>query len=195
MTVFVALFLPLVLSLGWWQVQRGAEKRGMETDYLNRLTALPVRPTAAGATLGRFERVRLQGNFGDDVFLVDNQIHRGKPGYWVVQSFEDKRAGRYLVNRGFVPAPALRAQLPDVVTPNGEVEVVGAIWPFTGLIPVLDDDVWSADWPKRVQRLDVARMARQVQAVPLEVRLEPGQPGVTVAAPFAQVLSDAKHNK
>ncbi len=193
MTIFVAVFLPLVLSLGWWQVQRGAEKRGMETDYLDRLTALPVRPDSAKQDLERFERVRLQGNFGEAVFLVDNQVHHGKPGYWVVQSFEDKRSGRFLVNRGFVPAPALREDLPVVTAPAGEVEVIGAIWPFTGLIPVLDEDIWQVSWPKRVQRLDVARMADEVNAVPLEVRLEPGQPGVTVAAPFAQVLSDDKH--
>ncbi len=165
----------------------------METDYLDRLTALPVRPSSTTIELQRFERVRLQGNFGEAVYLVDNQVHHGKPGYWVVQSFEDKRSGRFLVNRGFVAAPALREELPAVVTPAGEVEVIGAVWPFTGLIPVLDEDIWPNTWPKRVQRLDVARMATEIDAVPLELRLEPGQPGVTVAAPFAQVLSDDKH--
>ena len=36
-------------------------------------------------------------------------------------------------------------------------------------------------------------MAAVVDAAPVEVRLEPGQTGVTKAAPLASVLSDAKH--
>ena len=194
MTAFVAVMLPLVLTLGSWQVQRGAEKRGLEMDYLERVTTLPVRPDAATEALQRFQRVRLQGNYAAEVFLVDNQVNGGKAGYWVVQGFDDRASGRrYLVNRGYVQAPLARSELPETPAPDGPVEVVGAVWPFTGLIPVLDEDVWADGWPKRVQRLDVARMAVHVDAEPYEIRLEPGQPGVAVAAPFAQVLSDAKH--
>ncbi len=194
MTTFVAVMLPLVLSLGSWQVERGAEKRGLEMDYLERVTMLPVRPNPATESLQRFQRVRLQGNFATEVFLVDNQVSGGKTGYWIVQCFDDSASGRrYLVNRGYIQAPPVRSEMPVLSAPEGPLEVVGAIWPFTGLIPVLDDDAWPEGWPKRVQRLDVARMAAQVGAEPFEVRLEPGQPGVQVAAPFAQVLSDAKH--
>ena len=74
-----------------------------------------------------------------------------------------------------------------------QVEVIGAVWPFTGLVPLLDDDAWQGGWPKRVQRLDVERMAVAIEGSAVEIRLEPGQPGVVVAAPFAAVLSDAMH--
>ena len=40
MTLLVAILLPTVLALGTWQVNRGAYKRALETDYLNRLTML-----------------------------------------------------------------------------------------------------------------------------------------------------------
>ena len=71
--------------------------------------------------------------------------------------------------------------------------VVGAVWPFLGLLPVYDEDAWAAGWPKRVQRMEITRMAKEADAVAVEIRLEPGQPGVAQAAPFASVLSDAKH--
>jgi len=192
MTLFTLVLLPTVVSLGFWQLSRGAEKRAMEMDYLAQLTALPVAAAALGHP-GRFQRVKLNGWFGDEVFLVDNQIHQGRTGYWIVQVFDDQSGTRFLVNRGFVQAPQLRSELPQIVVPAGQVEVIGTVWPFTGLIPVLDDDVWPAAWPKRVQRLDVQRMAASVDALPHEIRLEPGQPGVQQAAPFAAVLSDAKH--
>ena len=41
MSVFVLLLLPLLLVLGNWQLQRGALKRDLETDYLQQLTQLP----------------------------------------------------------------------------------------------------------------------------------------------------------
>ena len=140
-----------------------------------------------------FQRLRLVGQFGKAVFLVDNQVQAGRPGYWIVQAFDDNAGRRFLVNRGFVLAPPTRDQLPAVPAPAGEVTLLGVVWPFTGLVPLLDEDPWGEGWPKRVQRLDVARMGEAADAEPVEVRLEDGQPGVTIAAPFATVLSDAKH--
>ena len=43
MTVFVLLFLPILLALGNWQLQRGALKRELESNYLQQLTQLPYR--------------------------------------------------------------------------------------------------------------------------------------------------------
>jgi len=192
MTVVVMVLLPGVIALGLWQLDRGAQKRVLETAYLNKLTALPL-PVAEAPLDEAFQRVVLHGEFIEQIFLVDNQVVEGVIGYWVVQGFVDKAGTKYLVNRGFVPASTSRSELPDVSAPAGMVKVIGVVWPFTGLIPVLDEDAWQPGWPKRVQRLDVARMANKTGAKAVELRLEPGQPGVTIAAPFATVLSDAQH--
>ncbi len=192
MTIFVMIFLPLVIGLGYWQLERGAEKRRMEFQYMSKITELPVPPEHAALSTP-FQRVRVTGEFADEIFLVDNQVAAGQTGYWVVQLFVDLTGARLLVNRGFVAAPDARAEMPIVNAPAGQVTLTGVVWPFTGLIPVLDDDVWENVWPRRVQRLDIARMASVVGASPVELRLEGGQPGVSRAAPFAGVLSDAKH--
>ena len=190
MTLFFLAFLPILLSLGAWQLDRAAQKRQMETAYLDKITSLPAIATAQALT-SDFQRLRLVGRFADAVFLVDNQVQAGQTGYWVLQAFDDTTSGRrLLVNRGFVAAPPVRSELPVVTAPAGEVTVLGVVWPFTGLIPLLDEDPWADGWPKRVQRLDVARMASVADAEPVEVRLEAGQPGVASSAP---VLSDAKH--
>lgn len=197
MYVFVGCFLPLVLALGLWQLERAAEKRELETAYLIRLTELPRRPTEAllddllSGDLP-FTRLRLDGEFSEEVFLVDNQVEQGKVGYWLVQGFVSK-FGKFIVNRGFVPAQATRDLLPAIITPGGKQTIVGVVWPFTGLLPVYDEDQWAEGWPKRVQRLDVARMADHVQAFAFEVRLEAGQPGVHQAAPFAATLNVDRH--
>lgn len=219
MTLFTGVMLPLTLTLGFWQVDRAAEKRQMESAYLSKITALPVPPTATALDTP-FQRIRVTGEFTNEIFLVDNQVANGKPGYWVLQVLQVRQvrqvereqkqqqqqkqklkhkagaetdAVRLLVNRGHVSAPATRDTLPEVDTPAGPITLIGVVWPFTGLIPVLDDDEWPDGWPKRVQRLDVHRMAQLSDAAAAEIRLEAGQPGVLLAAPFATVLSDAKH--
>lgn len=191
MNLFTALFVPLTIALGLWQLDRGAEKRAMEEAYLGKLTELPVAPTVKNLNTP-FQRIRLSGLYAEEAFLVDNQIVDGRTGYWVVQRFVSE-GENYLLNRGFIAAPASRQELPVVTQPDSRVELVGVVWPFTGLVPVYDDDSWSQGWPKRVQRMDIARMADVASAHAVELRLERGQPGVLQAAPFAQVLSDAKH--
>ena len=192
LTVFTLIVLPILVVLGFWQLDRAAQKRALETDYLAQLTQLPQRPTA-GAAYADFKRMRLQGHYGEQIFLLDNQVSAGEPGYWVLQRFTDNSGSAFLVNRGFVPAPVLRQDLPSVATPAGELTIVGMAWPDTGLPPLLDDDPWPVGWPVRVQRRDIKRMAAQADTQPLEIRLEAGQPSVFQAAPFAVLLSEDIH--
>lgn len=192
MSIFTLLFVPLLLALGNWQVERGAQKRGLEAEYLAQLAALPTQPTPASLAIP-FQTIRLSGRYESDYFLLDNQINDGKVGYWVIQVFLDELHGRFLLNRGFVAGSANRDTAPVVALPQGRLSPVATVWPDLGLIPILDDAPWNDGWPKQVQRLEIDRMAKVTSAYPAELRLEAGQPGVLAAAPFAQVFSDAKH--
>lgn len=192
MSVFVLLFLPLLISLGFWQVDRGAQKRELQMQFIQQTTQLP-RTLQPGAPTEAFQRVKLNGVYTDRYFLIDNQVRAGQVGYWVVQVFEQADGSEFLVNRGFVAAPDARELLPQLEYPVQTVDLVGLIWPFTGLLPLLDEDPWPHTWPKRVQRMDLQRMASVTAAPPLEIRLESGQPGVASAAPMSPLLSDEKH--
>lgn len=194
MSLAVLLLLPVLIGLGVWQLQRGAEKRAYETRYYERLgappTAFPANPSEAD-----FLRVRLVGRYqpGHD-FLVDNRIRDGRPGYWVVSRFEAEDGRVYLINRGWLAAADGRDRLPPVPTPRETVTLVGVVWPDLGLPPLLEADRWADGWPKRVQRLDVARMAAdQPRIVPREIRLEPGQPGAFAAAPLYADFRPERH--
>lgn len=199
MSIFALLLLPILLALGNWQVQRGAFKRELETAYLEQLTRLPVDGAELLASAGSdlalrpFTRVRLSGRYGQEMFFLDNQVNAGEVGYWLFQTFITQDGLQWLVNRGFVAAPNDRSALPDVETPLNEVLLVASIWPDLGLPPLFGEEVWSENWPKRIQRKDLQRMSEAVQSLAWELRLEPGQPGVLQAAPFAEPLSDAKH--
>ena len=191
MTLFVLVFLPLTVSLGLWQLERAQEKRDMQTSYLSQLTMLPVAPSAE-LEMRDFMRLRLRGYLREEVFLVDNQVLARQAGYWVVQVLEQHDGQRWLVNRGYTQAPESRAELPDIQPVAEAVDVVGIVWPDTGLVPLLAGDPWSGNWPERVQRLNVTRMAEVTEARPFEIRLEQSALAMQ-PAPFVTVLSEDKH--
>ncbi|MDH3644203.1 MAG: SURF1 family protein, partial [Gammaproteobacteria bacterium] len=129
MSVFVALALPVVVSLGVWQFDRAAGKRDSEQTFIERMSARPVTPPAQLDDVD-FLRVRLVGEFeAGRYFLVDNQVSGGRLGYWVIASFRSPGGQRWLVNRGWIAAPLERDTLPEVGQPLGRIEIVGALWP------------------------------------------------------------------
>jgi surfeit locus 1 family protein len=197
MTLFAGAFLPLIIALGVWQLQRAEVKRSFEDVFVERSSARPTAPPAVVDVDSDvdFKRVRLVGEFeADRYFLVDNQLDAGRPGYWVVASFRGQDGRRWLVNRGWIAARAEREQLPQVPQPGGKVAVVGAFWPDTGLIPLLAEDPWDGPWPLRVQRLNVARMARLLDnAAPREIRLDSGQPESLAALSLRTGFDAGRH--
>ena len=192
MTLFTALLLPVVVSLGIWQLGRAEEKRQFESAYLDRIGALAVVP---GQTVADFQRIRLTGEYeaGQD-FLLDNQVRDGVVGFAVISVFRTLDGRRWLINRGFIAGDRARRSLPEIASPAGQLALTGLVWPELGLVPVFGDNLWPAGWPKVVQRIEVARMAELLEnTVPAEVRLEAGQPGVFAPAPTELNMPAAKH--
>jgi surfeit locus 1 family protein len=63
--------------------------------------------------------------------FVDNKIHRSRPGYHVLTPLQLSGSEVVvLVNRGWIPAPRLRSDVPSVPTPTGEIEVSGVTRSF-----------------------------------------------------------------
>jgi len=63
--------------------------------------------------------------------FLDNKIHDGRAGYHVLTPLQLSGSEVVvLVNRGWVPAPRLRSDVPSVATPGGEVEIAGVTRSF-----------------------------------------------------------------
>jgi surfeit locus 1 family protein len=196
MTLFVVIMLPILIGLARWQLERADEKSWYETRQLARMSLPPKAPPATLAEDTAFLRVILEGRYEPgEHYLVDNRVHGGRPGYWVISRFRALDDRLWLVNRGWLAGADTRGSLPEVPTPAVVLRLVGVLWPDTGMPPLLAPDPWPAEWPKRVQRLDIERMAGDDPAVvPVEVRLEPGEPGGFVPAPLEAMFSPAVHH-
>ncbi len=192
MTLFTVVLLPMVLSLGFWQLSRAEEKRAFESAYLDRISALATVPSE---TVADFQRLKLVGAYEPGLdYLLDNQSRNGQIGYGVVSLFRTEDGRGWLINRGFLPGDRARRSLPDITTPAGRVSLIGLVWPELGLLPVFGEDRWADGWPKLVQQIEVGRMAAPFEnMMPVEIRLEAGQPGVFAAAPLMLNMSAATH--
>jgi len=195
MTLFVMLLLPVVVVLGFWQLERAEVKRSYEEAYLDRISVLPVAPTKALEDLKDFQRLKLKGRYEPGrYFLLDNQTRQGAVGYAVISSFVEEDGRRWLINRGFIKGDPRRQRLPEVVTAAGEVSLIGVLWPEVGLLPIFSEDEWADGWPKRIQRLELERMAGELEnSVAREVRLEVGQAGAYTAPVLVMNMPAEKH--
>lgn len=190
LTLFVVVMLPVVMSLGSWQLQRAEEKLALESSYLES----QGRPAVSLRDAEAFSLVRVRGTFDPPLFLLDNQVRDSQIGYWVLQPFSTREEQRVIVNRGWVAAPSFRDRLPQVATPVGSVELVGIVWPQLGLPPLLEEDAWDAGQTViRVQRRNIERMAIFAQTDAIELRLLQHSPGVLLAAPTQPKFSRETH--
>jgi cytochrome oxidase assembly protein ShyY1 len=155
--VFAVLFLPLTISLGFWQLSRADEKRALLEEHQKRESSVPVDLDSLDLTSDQqYRRVIVQGHFIENRnILLENRIRQGQPGFEVLSAFAPKYRTAWLwVNRGWIAGSLDRDQLPSVPTINGEVRLVGHLYrqlsePFT-----VGDERWRQQWPQVVQNFD-----------------------------------------
>ena len=177
-SLVVALLLPLLVGLGFWQLSRADEKRVLLAEFEARRQADPVAVTDLErlADLAHV-RIRLQGQFdAGHSLLLDNRVRGGQVGVELLQPFYDQPSGLWLlVNRGWLPWPD-RRQAPRYSTPEQPLELVARVYVPPGSTFQLQADPTTSTWPKLVTALDPERLWRQLGrgGLAYEVRLEAG---------------------
>jgi len=124
-TLATLVMVPLLSSLGVWQLHRAQEKRA-----LAELAAAGERNTVELTAvslpqLNRYQRVKVQGRYESKrQILLDNMPSQsGAPGYRVLTPFMLADAHMILVDRGWVPLGRSRAELPDIDLPDNAAPV------------------------------------------------------------------------
>lgn len=183
LTLFVILLLPVLVGLGFWQLNRAAEKRDILASQAALSMAEPIDFAALGLGRARsFQRLRLTGEYVPDrYYLLDNQHFNGRLGYGVVAAFRDRPTGQLvLVSRGWVPADPDRSKLPEVPQVTGDVVLEGNLYIPPAEPFLLAPQDWSGPWPKVIQAIDTGLASATLgePVFPYTVRLAPGAPGV-----------------
>lgn len=176
-TLFVAAFMPLLLTLGFWQLERAAEKEILQATMDEGRAQLPVSLRSAQTEQSPHWRpVRLQGHFDPErIWLLDNRTRNGQAGVEVLQLFADQSGQALVVNRGWVAWPD-RSSLPRIDSPTGELVLDAEIVPAPGEPFSLGAAQQQHGWPKLVTALDVESLATEAEVAlpPWTARLRSG---------------------
>jgi surfeit locus 1 family protein len=129
-TVATLVAVVVFVVAGNWQRGRMHDKEALAARFAaaERASPIPISRVDANAEEMRFRLVEASGRFdAKRQILLDNRVHRGRIGYHVFAPLALSDGRAVLVNRGFVPAGATRADVPVVPPPAGEVAIRGRI--------------------------------------------------------------------
>lgn len=185
-SLFTLILLPLLIGLGFWQLERGEEKAAISADWHQRqqMAAVPLLSLDGRADALAHRKVILDGDFlpGRD-FLLDNRMQGGQYGFEVISAVRLRTDNRLvLVNRGWIAGDPGRRQLP-VIPPASTGFYQGVIYVPPGKAFRLGDETRRAQWPQLVLSLDVAWMEQVLgePVYPFTVRLNAESPAALAA--------------
>lgn len=186
LTLLVMLLLPLCLRLGYWQLAREQEKLALQQSWKERQQEVPVELNSLGSEGDlQYRQVWMEGHYDNEhVFLLDNQVHDGQVGFDVLQPFHTMQDQIVFVNRGWLAQGASRQDLPTPLLLQDSVRLQGSVYVPVGDQLVLGQIAPGPEWPKLIQTLDVAELARlsgidaSAAVFAYSVRLAEATPGV-----------------
>ena len=162
------LLLPVLVSLGFWQLDRAVQKRELQALLFERLGApeISISSVELAQPDMRFRKVRIKGIFdGRRQYLLDNRIYQGRPGYEVYTPLRlEGGAGMILVNRGWVPLGQNRTVRPDIRVDSGEQQLTGVLSHPPGQLLSLGeiDNPANVDWPRVVRDINLQQIGKDL---------------------------------
>ena len=168
LTVFVILMLPMLLRLGFWQLERAEEKTFIQEKWLTEQTKPPVAITHLDDKLSTeqsYRRVTVKGSFiTEKYWLQENQVRNGKLGYQVIMLLKTENDQLLAVDRGWVEGSPMRDFIPTFPTPEKTVSVTGALVTPSDSKLVREAEVSAKTWPHKILEIDLKVIAHQYEA-------------------------------
>jgi surfeit locus 1 family protein len=135
-TIMLAIVIGVMIRLGFWQLDRLAERRALNDGIAARLEAPPIDNVAALAdTTGLFHRVATARGVYDNArtIVLPGRSHRGVPGVHILSPLRlEGSTDAVLVNRGWVPSADAATVPLEQLAIDSAVTVRGLVVPFPG---------------------------------------------------------------
>ncbi|WP_269618959.1 SURF1 family protein [Zhongshania sp. BJYM1] len=189
----IALILPVLVSLGFWQLRRADEKQALLADFEAR-RLLPEVDISSLDSYPNYLPVYAVGQFDKTHYwLLDNRIFHGRFGYEIMSVFILSTGGKLLVNRGWIEGDSSRRTLPVVSIPQGTVRLSGELYRSEEKNFSLGEEALG-DWPRRQQWLDIDSVSAEfANMLPVSLRLGSDSQGALQTERLVVNVSPAKH--
>lgn len=187
LTLFTVLLLPLLVTLGFWQLDRAVEKQYLADRHAQRMALPPVALASlvSDELPAAWADRRVDAHLGfapDHYLLLDNRIRDGRFGYEVLALGITATGEMVAVNLGWIEGDAARRQLPDIQLPAGEVAITARVYLPTSSPYLLAEQDPVERLPAVIQAFEPATadtLLGQIsdrEVLPLELRLDAEHP-------------------
>jgi cytochrome oxidase assembly protein ShyY1 len=124
--IFAIIFVPITISLGFWQLDRAQEKKEIIANYDKLLTSEPISLNTK-SIYKNWQPATTMGRFKDIVIFEDNAILSGRAGFKIYHLFENGDGSYVFVHRGFIERNMIKNNLPLIDTPKGKQSLKGSV--------------------------------------------------------------------
>jgi len=160
-SILITATFAFLVSLGFWQLDRADEKRGIEASIkLANTGSVELIKDEEVLENKEYYEVRLQGKYlSDKQFIYDNQIVDQVSGYYVLTPFAlEGQSKAILINRGFIPWNGRRDKLADIVIGQETREIKVQISKSIKRMELKPSEV-GIQFPVLIQSIDLQDMA------------------------------------
>lgn len=128
MIILALAFISLFTRLGFWQIERANEKTKMIAAEKTLAQQAAIRWDTAQKPPSQYQKLKVQGTYLDQVFLLDNQHHGHQLGYDVLSPLLLKDGSVVIIDRGWVSGNNTRQTVPDIQIPKDLVQLQGSAY-------------------------------------------------------------------
>jgi surfeit locus 1 family protein len=199
-TLATLVLLPVLLSLGFWQLDRAEQKKEILRQYQQQQgeSVLNLNKPTAEKEFYPYQRVEVTGRFDTSrQFLLDNKVYQGQAGYQVITPLLLPNNGQVvLVNRGWLPQTESRQELPVIPTPTENLEIVGQLKLDIGNgFQLGESGILGNTWPRVIQWLDIEQIGKSLgyKLQPFIILQDPDGPAGFVRDWYIKKISPEKN--
>jgi surfeit locus 1 family protein len=176
--ILTVLVFSALVKLGFWQNSRALEKeqrlaRIEQLKSQNPLSLQQVNLLAVNENINDMPVV-IEGFFDEQVvFLLDNQVNKGRLGYRAYQVLMvDKQT--VLVNLGWLQGSINRQELPKIKPLSGKYSIHGNVRLIEVGIQLQEQIFSEVQWPLRIQQVELDKFSTLInrQLLPFVIYLD-----------------------
>lgn len=181
-TLIVLLCAPILIGLGYWQLERAEQKKQILADYLTLQKTQPISLEMALAhPKPNYFPIEIKGNFDNSkVYFLDNKTYHHQVGYEVIMPFIPQQEGQpvILVNRGWVARGRQRTNLPAIKPVSKTVTLQGIVYFPSKPFLLSDKTEFYPGWPRVIQAIQLKKLqaAFSQPLAPFIIRLKKESP-------------------
>ena len=164
-SLFAGVVFLILMSLGFWQLSRAEQKADIQQALSESLalSELEILSPINADTRNRFRHVRLEGRFDTQhQYLLDNHIHKGRPGFLVITPFWYANGESVLlINRGWLPLGKTRQDLPQIAVAETPRVIRGILADLPGKLPSfgMGPPVTGGSWPRVIRDVEIEQIS------------------------------------